>query len=379
MLCVLAFLRLAFVHKVFNEVFTYLISCKELLRSFYEDGAFILSNEIDQFLAKTEQLKDFDFRWCAKDDKLDELSNLIDLTNYLVDKDRTTKEIVYKVNINKNQLKELIEEKQFYEGKSKEFRNKILFYYNRIKELEIESLFESEIKNPSKVELLTKKLNELFKSPVEKLASEQCPDVQSLQEDIATLKKQLEIELSNRVSKEAALEYIESDVLVKQDENIVMRHQIEEVRTVNEDLCAKVGELGQLNADLNSKILSLTSKNQQLVSTVTELQRNLVATEAKYGQLSATEKLLRKQFEELQKSNESLKAKALQEQEEKNTLQKKLDENIERNSTVLTELNIAKNRSNEYPSLKKKHDMLVRRFVFANYVTMLELIMIVSL
>lgn len=192
---------------------------KELLKSFYEVGSMILSSEIHEFLSKTEELKQFDFRWCPRDDrpKLDELSNLIDLTGYLLDKDRTTKEIIYKVNINKNQLNDLLEEKQFYEDKAKEFRNKILFYYNRIKELNIECLFEGDlVKNPSKIQMLIKKLNEFFNQPASIEKQEQSPDILSLQEDIATLKKQLEIELSNRVSKEAALEYIEEDILVKQ-------------------------------------------------------------------------------------------------------------------------------------------------------------------
>ena len=169
---------------MFNEIFSHLIDCKELLKSFYEGGSFILNDEFNLFLSKTDVLKEFDFRWCAKDDRLDELSNLIDLTSYLIDKDRTKKEIIYKVNINKNQIKELIEEKQFFESKSKEFRNKILFYYNRIKELGIESLFEGELnKSPSKIELLTKKLNELFKTPpAERL--DKNPDVLSLEEDI---------------------------------------------------------------------------------------------------------------------------------------------------------------------------------------------------
>lgn len=348
---------------MFNEIFNYLIGCKELLRSFYEDGAFILSNEIYEFLNKTDELKEFDFRWCAREEKLDELSTLIDLTSYLVDQDRTAKEIIYKVNVSKNQINELIEEKQFYESKSKEFRKKILFYYNRIKELGIESLFEGElVKSQSKIEFLTKKLNEFFKTPATVIVNkEKDPDILSLQEDIATLKKQLEIELSNRASKEAALEYIESDVLVKQDENIVMRHQIEEVKLVNEELCIKVGELGQMNTDLNSKIVALTNKNHQLIATITELQRNLVATEAKYSQLSTTERLLRKQFEDLKALNESLKEQVLKEKEEKKAVQKKLDDNIERNSTVLTELSIANNRANDYPALKKKHDMLVRK------------------
>lgn len=359
-----AFLRLAFIHKVFNEIFTYLVGCKELLRSFYEDEAFIQSEEMNEFLLKTEELKDFDFRWCAKDDKLDELSNLIDLTDYLVDKERTTREIIYKVNVNQQQIKELIEEKQFFESKSREFRNRILFYYNRIKELGIESVFEGELaKSPSKIELLTKKLNEFFKTPLTVVENrpDKNPDIISLEEDIATLKKALEIELSNRASKEAALEYIESDVLVKQDENIVMRHQIEEVKQVNEELCAKVGELGQLNTDLNAKTVALTSKNQQLVSNITELQRTLVATEAKYNQLSTTERLLRKQYEELRESNESLKAQLLREQEEKAELQKRLDDHIARNSTVTSELSIATSRANDYPSLKKKHDVLQRK------------------
>lgn len=359
-----AFLRLAFIHKVFNETFAYLIGCKELLRSYYEDEAFILSNEFAEFLLKVEELKEFDFRWCAKDDKLDELSNLIDLTDYLVAKDRATKEIIYKVNVNQQQIKELIEEKQFYESKSKEFRNRILFYYNRIKELGIESVFEGElVKSPSKIELLTKKLNEFFKTPLVAVVEnkEKNPDILSLQEDIATLKKALEIELSNRASKEAALEYIESDVLVKQDENIVMRHQIEEVKQVNQELCEKIGELGQLNTELNNKTLALTSKNQQLVSNVTELQRGLVATEAKYNQLSTTERSLRKQFDELKELNESLKAQLLKEQAEKNELQKRLADNIEHNSTVASELSIATSRANDYPSLKKKHDVLLRK------------------
>lgn len=358
-----AFLRLASIHKVFNETFTYLVGCKELLRSYYENEAFILSNEMNEFLLKTEELSEFDFRWCAKEDKLDELSNLIDLTDYLVDKERTTREIIYKVNINQQQIKELIEEKQFFESKSREFRNRILFYYNRIKELGIESVFEGELaKSPSKIELLTKKLNEFFKTPLTVVENkDKNPDVISLEEDIATLKKALEIELSNRASKEAALEYIESDVLVKQDENIVMRHQIEEVKQVNEELCAKVGELGQLNTDLNSKTVALTSKNQQLVSNVTELQRTLVATEAKYNQLSTTERSLHKQFEELKESNESLKAQLLREQEEKRELQKRLNDHIERNSTVTSELCIATSRANDYPSLKKKHDVLQRK------------------
>ena len=178
---------------------------------------------------------------------------------------------------------------------------------------------------------------------------------------LATLKKQLEIELSNRASKEAALDYIESDILVKQDENIVMRHQIEEVKCVNEELCAKVGELSQLNTDSNNKITALTKKNQQLVSNITELQRSLVAVEAKYGQLSTTERLLRKDFEELKVLNKLFKDQLLKEQEEKNSLQKKLDDHIERNSTVLTELNISNNRAKDYPGLKKKHDVLLRK------------------
>lgn len=140
-----------------------------------------------------------------------------------------------------------------------------------------------------------------------------------------------------------------------------MRHQIEDVKQVNEELCAKVGELGQLNNELNNKIVTLTNKNQQLVLAATDLQKNLVTFEAKYNKLTVTERLLRKKFDELNESNELLQKQLHKEQEEKNALQKKLDDNIEKNSNYLTELNLASNLSKEYPSLKKKHDILQRR------------------
>nr|DBA30776.1 TPA: hypothetical protein GDO54_006718 [Pyxicephalus adspersus] len=266
-----AWLHLSLMQKKLADYLQVLIDHKHLLSDFYEPEALMLEEEgavilkvgvIDfSFYLKDIQLND-------NDSKADEIANVLDQKHYVEELNRhlscTVADLQSKVELlektNAKISEELIAAKDRIVSLQGE-HNQLLEENIFIKEKSERSV-EVNLQD-TKVELETYKqsrqgLDEMYNEIWKQLKVEKQARLEQ--------EKELELQLAIKTEMEMAMKLLEKDIHEKQDSLIILRKQLDDVKSINLQMCQKVKEAETALQKKTDSEASLKSKLDQTES-----------------------------------------------------------------------------------------------------------------
>ncbi|CAN2390561.1 RUN and FYVE, partial [Pristimantis euphronides] len=384
-----AWLYLSLMQKKLADYLQVLIDHKDLLSDFYESEALMMEEEgavivgllmglnvIDANLClKGEDLDSqvgiIDFSFCLKDvqqndseKKADEITTVLDQKHYVEELNRhlscTVGDLQSKIELlektNSKLNEELVAAKDRIVSLQDE-HNQLLQESLRIQK-KSERHLEVNMQD-TKVELETYRqsrqgLDEMYNETWKQLNVEKQVRME--------LEKDLDLQLGMKTEMEMAMKLLEKDIHEKQDTLVVLRKQLDDVKSINLQMCQKVKE-AEIDLQNKSQQLSLLQSKSDLVDFTTRALEERLHESEKARQISeencikmkkdvqAKTEPLKQQLQKLDTKCSHLQQNLQSEREQKETLQEELGQEKEKNKSLQDDLL-------QYSQLKKDFDKL---------------------
>ncbi|XP_040200617.1 RUN and FYVE domain-containing protein 1 [Rana temporaria] len=385
-----AWLHLSLMQKKLSDYLQILIDHKDLLSDFYEPEALMLGEEgavivgllvglnmIDANLClKGEDLDSqvgiIDFSFYLKDiqlnddndSKADEIANVLDQKHYVEELNRhlscTVADLQSKIEIlektNAKITEELIAAKDRIVSLQSE-HNQLLEESLLIKEKSERSVEVS--LQDTKVELETYRqsrqgLDEMYNEIWRQLKAEKQARLEQ--------EKELELQLAIKIEMEMAMKLLEKDIHEKQDTLIVLRRQLDDVKSINLQTCQKVKEAETTLHKKNDNVVSLKSKLDQMESETKLMEERFKKSEKARQTAEENCVKIKKEFDA---KNESLQQQLQKLDSRCSSLGNELQLEKEQHESLQTELQKEKtlnqslrNELLQFSQLKKDFDKL---------------------
>ena len=339
-----AWLRLAFMQKSLADYFTVLIDRKDLLIEFYEEGAFMLSEEVTAvggLLIGLNVIECNDFN--LRDDSLDHQLNVIDMRHYF----KATQSFCEETEDDSEppDLKDVLDQKNYLEEMNRSLMTRIRNLKKRLNQLEHD-------KNDSSFEVLDSS-SEAVPSP---------PDTPPMNGLAASALKE-EIESLKHVNNEmeTAMKCMEKDIHEKQDTIISIRRQLEDIKTINIQLFQKNKQSESDLKEKDNKIMKQDQKIACCLKTVSQLEGKVKTMEEKKNALEEIKMQQEKEILQTRGETSTVEAELTQEREWRLSLKKLVDDQQAEMTRLQTELDEAKQNLNEYHRLRKEYLVLQKK------------------
>ncbi|XP_056372513.1 RUN and FYVE domain-containing protein 1 isoform X4 [Hyla sarda] len=403
-----AWLHLSLMQKKLADYLQVLIDHKDLLSDFYERDALMMEEEgavivgllmglnmIDANLClKGEDLDSqvgiIDFSFCLKDiqqndseKKADEITTVLDQKHYVEELNRhlscTVGDLQSKIELmektNSKLNEELVAAKDRIVSLQDE-HNQLLQESARMQKTTERHLEEEEIiswvlswrlpekelsvnMQDTKVELETYKqtrrgLDEMYNETWKQL---------NVEKQVRTeLEKELNLQLGMKTEMEMAMKLLEKDIHEKQDTLVVLRKQLDDVKSINLQMCQKVKETEIALQNKNEQLSLLQAKSDLVDSTTRALEERLQESEKKRQKseencikmkkdMEAKTEAYKHQLQKLDSQRSHLEDNLQSEREQQKTLKIELDKEKEKNKSLQNDLL-------QYLQLKKDFDKL---------------------
>ncbi|XP_069549797.1 RUN and FYVE domain-containing protein 2 isoform X1 [Brachyistius frenatus] len=359
-----AWLRLALMQKRLADYLRLLITRKDLLSDFYENSALMLEEEGAVIVGLLVGLNVIDANLCVKGEDLDSQVGVIDFSMYLKNDIDD-----YRSEERNSQIASILDQKNYVEELNRQLNSTVHGLQGRVDSLEksnsklIEELaiaknniiklqeenqqLRSEnglilvkaqqhlevTQGDVSVERDTYKqsrqgLDEMYNEAQRQL-KEEC----QLRQDV---ENELVVQVSMKQEMELAMKLLEKDIHEKQDTLIGLRHQLDEVKTINVEMYQKMQSSDEEMKKKNDMIIRLEEKTNQITATMKQLEQRL--QEAERHRTSAEEGTrrfkfdfankadsLQRQIEHREKQLQQLETDLKIEREWRQTLQNDLD------------------------------------------------------
>ncbi|KAG8579252.1 hypothetical protein GDO81_010775 [Engystomops pustulosus] len=385
-----AWLHLSLMQKKLADYLQVLIDHKDLLSEFYEHEALMMEEEGAVIVGLLMGLNMIDANLCLKGEDLDSQVGIIDFSFCLKeiqenDSEKKADEITsvldqkhYVEELNRHlscTVGDLQSKIEFLEKTNSKLNEELIAAKDRIVSLQDEhnQLLEEtvRIKNKSerhlqvnmqdtKVELETYKhsrqgLDEMYNETWKQLNVER----QVRQE----LEKELNLQLGMKTEMEMAMKLLEKDIHEKQDTLVVLRKQLDDVKSINLQMCQKVKET-DISLQQKSEQLCLLQAKWDLVDSTTRTLEERVQESEKARQISeencmkikkdfeAKTESFKQQLQKLDLQRSHLEQNLQIEKEQQGILQEDLGKEKEKNSSLQKDLL-------QYSQLKKDFDKLL--------------------
>ncbi|XP_056372511.1 RUN and FYVE domain-containing protein 1 isoform X2 [Hyla sarda] len=384
-----AWLHLSLMQKKLADYLQVLIDHKDLLSDFYERDALMMEEEgavivgllmglnmIDANLClKGEDLDSqvgiIDFSFCLKDiqqndseKKADEITTVLDQKHYVEELNRhlscTVGDLQSKIELmektNSKLNEELVAAKDRIVSLQDE-HNQLLQESARMQKT-TERHLEVNMQD-TKVELETYKqtrrgLDEMYNETWKQL---------NVEKQVRTeLEKELNLQLGMKTEMEMAMKLLEKDIHEKQDTLVVLRKQLDDVKSINLQMCQKVKETEIALQNKNEQLSLLQAKSDLVDSTTRALEERLQESEKKRQKseencikmkkdMEAKTEAYKHQLQKLDSQRSHLEDNLQSEREQQKTLKIELDKEKEKNKSLQNDLL-------QYLQLKKDFDKL---------------------
>ncbi|XP_075712493.1 RUN and FYVE domain-containing protein 1-like isoform X5 [Rhinoderma darwinii] len=367
-----------------------LIEHKDLLSDFYEHEALMMEEEgavivgllmglnmIDANLClKGEDLDSqvgiIDFSFCLKDiqkneseKKADEITSVLDQKNYVEELNRhlscTVGDLQSKIELlektNSKLNEELVAAKDRIVSLQDE-HNQLLKESVRIQK-KSERHVEVNMQD-TKVELETYKqsrqgLDEIYNETWKQLTVEKQARLE--------LEKELDLQRGMKTEMEMAMKLLEKDIHEKQDTLVVLRKQLNDVKSINLQMCQKVKEAEVTLQNRNEQLTLLQTKSDLVDSTTRALEDRLQESERvrqiseencikMKKDLEVKTETLKQHLQKLDSQRTHLEHNLQSEKEQQRTLQAELYDENEKTKSLQNDLL-------QYSQLKKDFDKLL--------------------
>ncbi|XP_073476831.1 RUN and FYVE domain-containing protein 1 isoform X2 [Aquarana catesbeiana] len=332
-----AWLHLSLMQKKLSDYLQILIDHKDLLSDFYEPEALMLGEEGAVIVGLLVGLNMIDANLCLKGEDLDSQVGVIDFSFYL-------KDIQLNDNDNKaDEIANVLDQKHYVEE------------LNRHLSCTVADL-------QSKIEILEKtnaKITEELIAAKDRIVSLQSEHNQLLEESLLIKKKsersveeqekELELQLAIKTEMEMAMKLLEKDIHEKQDTLIILRKQLDDVKSINLQTCQKVKEAETALQKKNDTVVSLKSKLDQKESETKLLEERFKKSEKARqtaeencvkikNEFDAKNESLQQQLQKLDSRCSSLGNELQSEKEQHESLQAELQKEKDLNQSLRNEL-----------------------------------------
>ncbi|XP_062242893.1 RUN and FYVE domain-containing protein 2 isoform X1 [Platichthys flesus] len=371
-----AWLRLALMQKRLADYLRLLITRKDILSDFYENSALMLEEEGAVIVGLLVGLNVIDANLCVKGEDLDSQVGVIDFSMYLKNDIDD-----YRSEERNSQISSILDQKNYVEELNRQLNSTVHGLQGRVDNMEksnsklIEELAiaknniiklqeeNQQLRSENSLILLKAQqhlevtqgdvslerdtykqsrqgLDEMFNEAQRQL-KEEC----QLRQDV---ENELVVQVSMKQEMELAMKLLEKDIHEKQDTLIGLRHQLDEVKSINVEMYHKMQSSDEEMQQKNDMISRLEEKTNQITATMKQLEQRL--QEAERHRTSAEEgtrrfKLdfankadsLQRQIEHRERQLQQLETDLKIEREWRQTLQNDLDRERESVAELSTE------------------------------------------
>lgn len=371
-----AWLHLSLMQKKLSDYLQILIDHKDLLSDFYEPEALMLGEEGAVIVGLLVGLNMIDANLCLKGEDLDSQVGVIDFSFYL-------KDIQLNDNDNKaDEIANVLDQKHYVEELNRHLSCTVADLQSKIEILEKTNakITEELIAAKDRIVSLQSEHNQLLEeSLLIKKKSERSVEV-SLQDTKVELEtyrqsrqgldemyneiwkqlkaekqarleqeKELELQLAIKTEMEMAMKLLEKDIHEKQDTLIILRKQLDDVKSINLQTCQKVKEAETALQKKNDTVVSLKSKLDQKESETKLLEERFKKSEKARqtaeencvkikNEFDAKNESLQQQLQKLDSRCSSLGNELQSEKEQHESLQAELQKEKDLNQSLRNEL-----------------------------------------
>jgi RUN and FYVE domain-containing protein 1 len=351
-------IRMAFMQKRLADYFNALIDHRELLTEFYEDGAFVMSEEAVAIGGLLIGLNVIECnQWCARDEGLDAHVNVIDLKHYLksigsVD-DAVDGETV------SDQTKELLDQKNYLEELNRKLTSTISNLKQKLSNpvldkdnhFEILPSYESDSPAASAVVNGSSSLS----------VTSNTPPLSEADDSESRLRREIESLTHSGNEMAVAMKLLEKDVHEKQDTIISIRRQLEDIKAINIQMFHKIKQYESDIKDKDSKIAKLDQKVASCLKTITQLESRIKSSEERKVALEELKEQQEIQIKEKDQKSSCMENDLKHERERRMSLKKLLDDQESEVTRLSIELEEAKSNLSEYNRLRKEYMVLQKK------------------
>ncbi|XP_051779424.1 RUN and FYVE domain-containing protein 2 isoform X2 [Erpetoichthys calabaricus] len=302
-----AWIRLALMQKKLADYLRCLITRKDLLSDFYEHYAVMVEEEGAVIVGLLVGLNVIDANLCVKGEDLDSQVGVIDFSVYLKNDIDD-----YKTEERNGQIAAILDQKNYVEELNRQLNSTVQSLQGRVDSLEksntklIEELAiaknniiklqeeNHQLRNENTIILMkTQQHMEVSQADVDAELDTYKQSRQGLDEMYSEARRQLReecqlrqdvenellVQVSMKHEMELAMKLLEKDIHEKQDTLIGLRHQLDEVKSINIEMYQKMQCSDDSLKQKNDIISRLEEKTNQITATMKQLEQRLQHTE----------------------------------------------------------------------------------------------------
>lgn len=359
-----AWLHLSLMQKKLSDYLQILIDHKDLLSDFYEPEALMLGEEGAVIVGLLVGLNMIDANLCLKGEDLDSQVGVIDFSFYL-------KDIQLNDNDNKaDEIANVLDQKHYVEELNRHLSCTVADLQSKIEILEktnAKITEESEHNQLLEESLLIKKKSERSvevslqdtkveletyrqsRQGLDEMYNEIWKQLKAEKQARLEQEKELELQLAIKTEMEMAMKLLEKDIHEKQDTLIILRKQLDDVKSINLQTCQKVKEAETALQKKNDTVVSLKSKLDQKESETKLLEERFKKSEKARqtaeencvkikNEFDAKNESLQQQLQKLDSRCSSLGNELQSEKEQHESLQAELQKEKDLNQSLRNEL-----------------------------------------
>ncbi|XP_041855934.1 protein RUFY3 isoform X2 [Melanotaenia boesemani] len=364
-----AWLRLALMQKKLSDYMKTIINRKDLLNEFYEPNALMMEEEGAVIAGLLVGLNVIDANLCMKGEDLDSQVGVIDFSMYLKDGGHSSKSAE-----GDGQITAILDQKNYVE----ELNRHLSASVNNL-QAKVDALEKSNTKLTEELAVANNRIITL-QEDVERvkeessyqlesrkaLRSDSAADGQALGETRKQLKeetllrldveKELEVQIGMKQEMELSMKMLEKDICEKQDALVELRQQLEDLRTINQQLSHKSQSTDAGSKQKSEVIARLEEKINQMSGTIKQLETRCKQAERERDLALEANRLFKQDFgdkiESLQVEVEQLaKHRSNLEQE----LRKERERRSEQHPAAASRQSSSARREQKLPESQPKH------------------------
>ncbi|XP_022621441.1 protein RUFY3 isoform X3 [Seriola dumerili] len=337
-----AWLRLALMQKKLSDYMKTIINRKDLLSEFYEPNALMMEEEGAVIAGLLVGLNVIDANLCMKGEDLDSQVGVIDFSMYLKDGGHSSKSAE-----GDGQITAILDQKNYVE----ELNRHLSASVNNL-QAKVDALEKSNTKLTEELAVANNRIITL-QEDVERvkeessyqlesrkaLRSDSAADGQALGETRKQLKeetllrldveKELEVQIGMKQEMELSMKMLEKDICEKQDALVELRQQLEDLRTINQQLSHKSQSADASSKQKSDVIARLEEKINQMSGTVKQLETRCKQAERERDLAVEANRLFKQEFGD---KIESLQVEVEQLRKHRSNLEHELRRERERKS-----------------------------------------------
>ncbi|XP_069562100.1 protein RUFY3 isoform X2 [Brachyistius frenatus] len=320
-----AWLRLALMQKKLSDYMKTIINRKDLLSEFYEPNALMMEEEGAVIAGLLVGLNVIDANLCMKGEDLDSQVGVIDFSMYLKDGGHSSKSAE-----GDGQITAILDQKNYVEELNRHLSASVNNLQAKVDALEKSNTKLTEelavannriITLQEDVEMVKEESSYQMESR-KASRSEQGAEGQVLGETRKQLKeetllrldveKELEVQIGMKQEMELSMKMLEKDICEKQDALVELRQQLEDLRSINQQLSHK-SQTADVSSKQKSEVISrLEEKINQMSGTVKQLENRCKQADRERDLALEANRLFKQEFgdkiESLQVEVELLRA-----------------------------------------------------------------------